>query len=134
GNRGGRAPVRQAISALRSGEVVRWLVLLEVTDLLGDVLTGFLALYFVDVVHATPAQAALAVAIRLGAGLVGDVALIQALEHVVGLGVLRASAAAAVVLYPAFLLAPGFGPKLAVLAVLTVATAPWYPVTQAQLY
>ena len=134
GEGGERATARQAFSALRRGAVVRWLFLLEVTDLLGDVLTGFLALYFVDVMHAPPAQAALAVAVRLGAGLAGDVALIHALERVAALSVLRASAVAAAVLYPAFLLTPGFAAKLAVLAGLTVATAPWYPVTQAQLY
>ena len=52
-------------------------------------LSGFLALYLVAVAHATPAQAALGVAV---------------------------------------------GPKLAVLAALSVATAPWYPVIQAELY
>jgi FSR family fosmidomycin resistance protein-like MFS transporter len=109
-------------------------VLLQVSDLLLDILTGFLALYLVDVVRTTPEQAALAVAVRLGAGLAGDVVLIRVLERVSGLRLLRASAAAAALLYPGFLLLPGFGPKLAVLALLTVVTAPWYPVLQAQLY
>jgi FSR family fosmidomycin resistance protein-like MFS transporter len=134
GEDGERFTARQVIIALRRGAVVRWLFLLEVTDLLGDVLTGFLALYFVDVLHVPPAQAALAVAVRLGAGLAGDVALIYVLERAAALSVLRASAVAASVLYPAFLLIPGFAAKLAVLAGLTVATAPWYPVAQAQLY
>jgi len=48
--------------------------------------------------------------------------------------VLRASAAAAVALYPAFLLVPGFWPKVAVLAGLSLVTATWYPVLQAELY
>jgi FSR family fosmidomycin resistance protein-like MFS transporter len=48
--------------------------------------------------------------------------------------VLRASAAAALALYPALLLVPGFWAKVAVLAALTLATAPWYPVLQARLY
>ena len=122
------------IRALGRGGVLRWLVLLEVSDLLLDVLTGFLAVYFVAVVHASPVQAALAVAVRLGAGIAGDVVLIRVLDRVAGLPVLRASAVAALLLYPAFLLVPGFPAKLAVLAVLTIATAPWYPVAQAQLY
>ncbi len=128
------AAARRALSALRQREVVRWIVFLEVCDLLLDVLTGFLALYFVDVVHATPAQAALGVAVRVGAGLAGDVVLIWVLDRVGGLRVLRASAAAAAVLYPAFLLVPAMVPKLLLLAVLSAATAPWYPVTTAQLY
>ena len=122
------------LGALRRRGVLRWLALLEVSDLLLDVFTGFLAVYFVAVVHASPVQAALAVAVRYGAGIAGDVLVIRVLDRVAGLPVLRASAAAALLLYPAFLLVPGFPAKLAVLAVLTVATAPWYPVAQAQLY
>jgi FSR family fosmidomycin resistance protein-like MFS transporter len=56
------------------------------------------------------------------------------LERVSDLTVLRVSAAAAALLYSAFLLVPGVVPKLAVLAVLSAATAPWYPVLQARLY
>ena len=113
---------------------LRWLLLIEVADLLVDVFTGFLALYLVDVAHLTPAVAALAIAVRLGAALAGDAALIVILERVSDLTVLRVSAAAAALLYPAFLLVPGVVPKLAVLAVLSAATAPWYPVLQARLY
>ena len=127
----GTAAVRRA---LRQPGVVRWLVLLQVSDLLLDVFTGFLALYLVAVVHATPEQAALGVAIRLGAGLAGDAALIRALNHVSGLVLLRASAAATAVVFPAFLLAGGLVPKLLLLGCLSVVTAPWYPVLQAELY
>jgi MFS transporter, FSR family, fosmidomycin resistance protein len=128
------AAVRGALTALRRSGVARWLVLLQVSDLLLDVFTGFLALYLVAVGHATPAQAALAVAVRLGAGLAGDAGLNRALRHVTGMNLLRASAAAAAVAYPAFLLVPGLWPKLVLLAGLSVITAPWYPVLQAQLY
>ena len=121
-------------AALRDWGTLRWLLLIEVADLLVDVFTGFLALYLVDVAHLTPAVAALAIAIRLGAALAGDAALIVILERVSDLTVLRVSAAAAALLYPAFLLVPGVVPKLAVLAVLSAATAPWYPVLQARLY
>ena len=121
-------------TALRQPGVVRWLVLLQVSDLLLDIFTGFLALYLVAVAHATPEQAALGVAIRLGAGLAGDAALIRALNHVSGLVLLRASAAVTAVVFPAFLLAGGLVPKLLLLGCLSVATAPWYPVLQAKLY
>jgi hypothetical protein len=55
--------VINALRALRRREVLRWLTLLECADLMMDVLLGFLALYFVDVVGATPAQAGGAVAV-----------------------------------------------------------------------
>jgi MFS transporter, FSR family, fosmidomycin resistance protein len=121
-------------TALRQPGVIRWLLLLQVGDLLLDVFTGFLALYLVAVAHATPEQAALGVAIRLGAGLTGGAALIRALNHASGLVLLRVSAAATAVLFPAFLLVGGLVPKLLLLGCLSMITAPWYPVLQAELY
>jgi FSR family fosmidomycin resistance protein-like MFS transporter len=134
GERGAGHAACRVAGALRQPGVVRWLVLIQVCDLLLDVLTGFLGLYLVDVVHATKEQAALCVAIRLGAGLAGDAVLIRVLERVRGLSLLRASVAGAVMLYPAFLLVPGLWLKLPLLAALTIATAPWYTVLQAQVY
>ena len=128
----GRA--REVLAALRDWGTLRWLLLIEVADLLVDVFTGFLALYLVDVAHLTPAVAALAIAVRLGAALAGDAVLVAVLERAGDLVVLRASAAAAAVLYPGFLLVPGTLPKLVVLAALSAATAPWYPLLQARLY
>ena len=45
--------LRQGLHALRRGEVWRWLILLEASDLLLDVFLGFLALYMVDVAGAS---------------------------------------------------------------------------------
>ena len=128
------ARAREVAAALRALGTLRWLLLTEVADLLVDVFTGFLALYLVDVAHLSPAVATLAIAIRLGAPLAGDVALVAILERAGDLAVLRASAAAAALLYPGFLLVPGVVPKLVVLAALSAATAPWYPILQARLY
>jgi FSR family fosmidomycin resistance protein-like MFS transporter len=128
------ARAREVVAALRDWGTLRWLVLVEVADLLLDVFTGFLALYLVDVVHMTPAVAALAIAIRLGAMLAGDAALVLVLERVADLAVLRASAIAAALLYPGFLFVPGPVPKLVILAALSAATAPWYPLLQARVY
>ncbi len=131
---GFRARARLVLSALRDWSIVRWVLLIEVADLLVDVFTGFLAVYLVDVVHLSPAVAALGIAIRLGAGLAGDAALVVVLERVADVTVLRVSAVAAALLYPGFLLAPGAAAKLVILAVLSAATAPWYPILQARLY
>jgi FSR family fosmidomycin resistance protein-like MFS transporter len=125
---------RPAVALVRHSGALRWLALLEVSDLLLDVLTAFLAIYLVAVVHASPTVAALGVAVRLGAGLAGDVILIRLLERLDSRRVLRASVVLALGLFPAFLLVTGIGPKLALLAALTLATAPWYPVLQAELY
>jgi len=125
---------RSAISIVRRSGALRWLVLLEVADLMLDALTPFLALYLVANVHVSPAVAAIAIAVRLGAGLAGDLVLIRLLDRTGSRQVVRASVLAALVLFPGFLLAPGLGLKLLLLAALTIATAPWYPVLQAELY
>ncbi len=124
--------LREIIAAARTAS--RWLVLLQVADLLVDVLTGFVAVYLVDVAHLTPAVAAVAVAIRLGAALAGDAALVFLLERLGDRTVLRASAALAIVLYPAFLLGPGLVARLVALALLSAVTATWYPLLQARLF
>jgi FSR family fosmidomycin resistance protein-like MFS transporter len=131
---GWAAQARKVIAAARDGGVLRWLVLLQIADLLVDVFTGFLGLYLVDVAHLRPAVAALAIAIRLGAALAGDAVLVGVLERTGDRTVLRVSAVGAALLYPGFLLVPGVVAKLVILAGLSAATAPWYPLLQARLY
>ena len=79
---------------LRRRDVVRWLTLLQFSDLMLDVLHGFLALYFVDVVGLSGGGAALAILVWTGIGLLGDAAMIPLLERVEGVRYVRASAAA----------------------------------------
>jgi FSR family fosmidomycin resistance protein-like MFS transporter len=126
--------VMDALRALRRVEVLRWLTLLQFSDLMLDVLLGFLALYFVDVVGVTPARAGMAVALLTGMGLLGNLLLIPVLERMRGLRYLRLSVVAASVLFPAFLLVPGVGAKLMLLGLLGLSNAGWYPILKAQLY
>ncbi len=129
-----RQGVRNALQALKRKEVLRWLVLLEFSDLMLDVLHGYLALYFVDIVGVDELQAGLAVAVWTGVGLIGDFLLIPLLERVRGLDYLRYSALAELILFPMFLLIPGFVPKLIVVALLGFCNAGWYAVLQGQVY
>jgi FSR family fosmidomycin resistance protein-like MFS transporter len=126
--------VRHALVSLRSTEVLRWLGLLEAADLLLDVFHGYLALYFVDVAHAGAGAAALGVAVWTGAGLAGDWLLLWVLRRAQGRSYLRTSALAALAVYPAFLLVPGYGPKLVLVALLGVLNSGWYAIPKAGLY
>ncbi len=126
--------LRAAIAISARAGAFRWLLLLEAADLLLDVFTAFLALYLVYAVHASPSAAALGVAVRLAAGLAGYAVLTPVLDRFDGLRVLRASVVVAGLLVPAFLIVPGFAAKLVLLAALSIATAPWYPVLMAELY
>ena len=124
----------EVVRALRRSTVLRWLLLLEFSYMMLDGLHGYLALYLVDVVGAAETKAALGVALWTGVGLAGDLLLIPLLERVRGLTYLRFSVIAQLTLFPLFLLVPGLGPKLAVVAALGFANAGWYSVLQGQLY
>lgn len=125
---------RRAFEALKRREVLRWLLLLQFSDLMLDVLNGFLALYFVDAVGVSESKAGLAVAVWAGVGLPGDFLLILLLERVRGLPYLRLSALLVSLLFPAFLLANGFAMKLVILGLLGLLNAGWYSILKAQLY
>ncbi len=139
GNSPGVAPgfidgFRLALKALRQKEVLRWLTLLEFSDLMLDVLLGFLALYFVDIAGFSPQQAGLAVAVWTGMGLLGDLLLIPLLERVSGLGYLRVSALLELILFSTFLLAQPSGLKIALVGLLGFFNCGWYAILRARLY
>src|SRR5215207_3673038 len=117
--------LRGALRALRRRAVLRWLVLLQLGDFTYDILRGFLALYFVDVVGAGEGGAALAVAVWTWVGLAGDLAVVPLLERVRGLSYLRVSTSVVAVLFSALLLAEGFSTKLVLLGLLGFANAGW---------
>jgi FSR family fosmidomycin resistance protein-like MFS transporter len=129
-----RPRLREGLRAITRREVFRWLFLLELSDLLLDVLLGFLALYFVDEVGTSRATGGLAVAVWSGAGLLGSAVMIPLLRRVDGLRYLRASAVATAALFVGFLLVPAVELKLGLVAALAVVNAGWYPVLQARLY
>ncbi len=128
------AGAREALRALRRREVLRWLVLLQFSDLMLDVLLGFLALYFVDVAGVSTARASTAVAAWTAAGLVSDLLLIRLLDRVDGLAYLRVSAVAELALFATLLLISSFWAKLVILALLGVFNAGWYAILKARLY
>jgi FSR family fosmidomycin resistance protein-like MFS transporter len=129
----GRA-VRDALAAIRRGEVVRLLLTLEAADLLLDVFHGFLALYLVYGAGQTPSVAALGVGVWTGAGLVGDGLLLPVLRRTTGVRVVRVTALMSLVAYPCFLVVPGVVPKLVLLAALGLLNSGWYAIPKAWLY
>jgi FSR family fosmidomycin resistance protein-like MFS transporter len=134
----GLAPVleglRGALRAFKRRPVLRWLALLQASDLMLDVLFGYLALYFVDISGATVAQAALAVTVWTVVGLAGDFLVIPLLERVEGVAYLRASAAAMTLLFPSFLLARSLEVKLVLLGAMGLLNSGWYSILKARFY
>lgn len=126
--------LRRALLLLRRWAVIRWMVLLEFSDLMLDVLYSFLALYLVDVVGLDAGAAALGVTVWTALGLAGDFLLIPLLERVKGLDYLRISVLIELALYPAFLLLEPLWAKFAVLGLLGFFNSGWYSILKGNLY
>ncbi len=122
------------LAFVREGSVLRWLILLEFSDLMLDVFYGFLALYLVDVAGLNLVTAAFAVGVWTGVGLVGDLLLIPLVERVRGLDYLRLSVVAELILFPAFLLVSITWVKLIVLGLLGLFNSGWYAILKANLF
>ncbi|MCZ2288333.1 MAG: MFS transporter [Anaerolineales bacterium] len=126
---------RAALAALKRKEVWRWLLLLEFSDLMLDVLLSYLALYFVDVARVTAWQAGVAVAFWLALGLFTDFAFIPFIDRRPdSVKFLRLTAAAQMVFFPLFLLVPGFLPKLVMITFVNFFNTGWYSILQGRLY
>jgi FSR family fosmidomycin resistance protein-like MFS transporter len=125
---------RATFSALKNWSIVRWLILLEFSDLMLDIFYGFLPLYFVDVAGFTPSQAALSVTVWTGVGLLGDFLLIPLVERVKGLDYLRVSVVIELILFPFFLLSPIPWLKLVIVGLMGFFNAGWYAILKAKLF
>jgi FSR family fosmidomycin resistance protein-like MFS transporter len=121
-------------AAVRRREVLRWLVLLALGDLMLDVLLGFIALYGTDVASVSPATASLMVAVWSGVGILGDALLIPLLTRMDPLKYLRISVLLMLGLYAGFLLAPWIAAKFILLAGMGLLNSGWYAIPQARLY
>jgi FSR family fosmidomycin resistance protein-like MFS transporter len=126
---------RAAFNSLKRVDVWRWLLLLEFSDLMGDVLFSYLALYFVDIGRATETQAGIAVTIWLALGLVTDFLFIPFIDRQRdSMRFLRTTALMELFAFAAFLLIPGFIPKIVVVVGVNLFNTGWYSILQGRLY
>jgi FSR family fosmidomycin resistance protein-like MFS transporter len=124
-----------ALSALKRGKVLRWLILLEFSDLMLDVFLGFLALYFVDVAHATETQARIAITIWLALGMLTDFLFIPFIDRQPdSMKFMQRTATFEVIAFSVFLLVPGFIPKLIAIVFVNIFNTGWYPILKGNLY
>ncbi len=121
-------------SALRNPQLLRWLALLELSDLMLDRFISYAPLYFTDVIRVSPAQASLLISGIMAASLVSDLVVIPLLEKIPGLQLVRASAFVCIGMYAAALLAPWLWVKLILFILVSMTTLGWYPVLQGEAY
>ena len=120
--------------AIRNPNLMRWLILLQFSDLLLDVLTGYLPLYFTDVTGMSVTQASLMVSVLMLAGLVSNIVLIPVLEKFQGRNVVRISAFVTGLLYIAWLITPWLWAKIALIILIRLVTMGWYEVLQGEAF
>jgi FSR family fosmidomycin resistance protein-like MFS transporter len=120
--------------AVRNPQLIRWMILLQLSDLLLDVLTGYLPLYFTDVAGFSVAQASLMFSVLMLAGLISNIVLIPVLERFAGRKVVRLSAGVTGVLYAVWLLAPWLWAKIGLIVLIKLVTLGWYEVLQGEAF
>jgi FSR family fosmidomycin resistance protein-like MFS transporter len=119
---------------LHTRSLLRWILLLQLSDLLLDVYIGYVALYFTDITAATPTQASLLLSALMATGLIMDLALIPLLERFPGRWIVRTSAAASIPVFTAWLLVPWLWVKIILAIMIRVSTLGWYQVLQGETY
>ena len=122
------------LEAMRNPSLMRWLILLQFSDLLLDVLTGYLPLYFTDVTGMSVAQASLMMSVLMLAGLVSNIMLIPMLEKFQGRNVVRISACVTGVLYVAWLVTPWLWAKIGLIILIRLVSLGWYEVLQGEAF
>jgi FSR family fosmidomycin resistance protein-like MFS transporter len=122
-------------TTIRLPRLWRWLLLLPLADLMLDVFFGYIALFLTDVVGLPPATAAAATTIWLLGFLAGQFILARRIAGMSVRRVIRWTAAATLIVFPAWLAAPvGDAARLAGLFVLGLLASPWYPLLQGQAF
>jgi len=122
------------LDAMRNPNLMRWLILLQFSDLLLDVLTGYLPLYFTDVTGMSVAQASLMMSVLMLAGLVSNIMLIPMLEKFQGRNVVRISACMTGLLYVAWLVTPWLWAKIGLIILIRLVSLGWYEVLQGEAF
>jgi FSR family fosmidomycin resistance protein-like MFS transporter len=120
--------------SIKNIKLMRWFILLDLSDLLLDVYLSYSALYFADVAGFTPAQVSLMMGALMAAGLAANIVLIPLLDRVEGRWLVRVTAITAGAAYTAWLLAPWAWAKIILAIIVRLLTLGWYEVLQGEAY
>ncbi len=129
-----RQLIGNLIAALKNRELLRWVLLTELADLMLDKLLEVTGLYFHDVVGVSLAAASGAVAVYSIAGLIGNALLVPALEKIRGFNVLRASAIIVLGCYIIFLNVSSAWLKYVLIGVIAFCNSAWFPILRGKTF
>jgi FSR family fosmidomycin resistance protein-like MFS transporter len=128
------AMLKGALSAARMPMLLRWLVLLEVADLMMDIFLSYAPLYFANVAGLNAIHTSLVLSAMMVGSVVGDMIVVPLLEFVRGRKLVRISAWVTLLLLTAFLLLPGVWIKIGLAILLRITTLGWYAILKAEAY
>jgi MFS transporter, FSR family, fosmidomycin resistance protein len=120
--------------ALRDPHLMRWMILLQLSDLLLDVLTGYLPLYFTDEMGLSLTQVSLLVSLLMLASLISNLLLIPILERFPGRRLVRLTAGASAILFALWLAVPWLWAKICLIILLKLVGMGWYEVLQGEAF
>jgi len=119
---------------LRNGDLLRWVLLTEVADLMLDKHLEVTGLYFHDVVGVSLTTASGVVAWMSLVGLIGSIIFVPLIERIDGLKLLRSTALIVLITYIIYLLVPQMWVKIGLIAILSFCTASWFPTLRAKSF
>ena len=120
--------------ALGNLKFMRWIILLQLSDLMLAIFTGYVALYFADIVGLDIAQIGILMSILMAAGFLSDLSVIPLLERFPGRLIVRISALITGILYVALLILPWPWIKIIIVILLQLSNIGWYQVLQGEAY
>lgn len=129
-----RELLRSLWSGLQNRELLRWVIVTELADLMLDKFLEVTGLYFHDVVGVDIAEASGAVAVFTLSWLIGGALLVPLLEKVQGMRILRVTAIAALALYVVFLTIPNIWVKLTCVVLISFCTSSWFPILRGNTF
>lgn len=125
---------RSTLELVRSGEVLRWLILLELSDLMLDIFLGYIPLYLADIAGLRHPQISLVLSALMVIDLGADALLIPLLRRFHPRNIVRLSAITTVVVYGFWLILPLPVTRIALLLIVRCTTLGWYQILQGEAY
>ena len=122
------------LGGVKNSRLMRWIILLQLSDLMLDIYTSYTALYFRDVVGTNETQTSLLLGLFMVAGLLSDLIVVILVDRYPGRKIVRFSAAVVALLYPIWLLVSGSGLKIILAFLIKLFTLGWYSVLKGEAY
>lgn len=129
-----RMLLRNLYTIARTPGMLRWLLLLQASDLMLDIFAVYLPLYYTDIMGVAPGTAGLVLGALMASGLLADILAVPILERMNGRSVVKMTAGLVSGLYVFWLVTPWPWVKFALVIAIGVGRLGWYAVLKGEVY